>query len=113
MRNVDFGPGPKGRSANSTLPSCTRPSLSSVLVLLCRGLPRIVSRVDVGNAPGPVAMELDDRRSLGEGVVARALGDGVETTRLHLLGGRLVEGIARSEERRVGKECRSRWSPYH
>jgi len=27
----------------------------------------------------------------------------------------LVRGglIARSEERRVGKECRSRWSPYH
>src|SRR4051812_4214797 len=23
------------------------------------------------------------------------------------------EEIARSEERRVGKECRSRWSPYH
>ena len=23
------------------------------------------------------------------------------------------EGIMRSEERRVGKECRSRWSPYH
>src|SRR2546430_17588258 len=22
-------------------------------------------------------------------------------------------GTARSEERRVGKECRSRWSPYH
>ena len=22
-------------------------------------------------------------------------------------------GIHRSEERRVGKECRSRWSPYH
>src|SRR2546422_9880502 len=22
-------------------------------------------------------------------------------------------GIYRSEERRVGKECRSRWSPYH
>src|SRR5256885_1986855 len=26
----------------------------------------------------------------------------------------LIQGIAiRSEERRVGKECRSRWSPYH
>ena len=27
----------------------------------------------------------------------------------------LEEGIidSRSEERRVGKECRSRWSPYH
>ena len=24
-----------------------------------------------------------------------------------------VQGTARSEERRVGKECRSRWSPYH
>ena len=23
------------------------------------------------------------------------------------------ENICRSEERRVGKECRSRWSPYH
>ena len=24
-----------------------------------------------------------------------------------------VSPITRSEERRVGKECRSRWSPYH
>ena len=24
-----------------------------------------------------------------------------------------AEDWARSEERRVGKECRSRWSPYH
>ena len=26
---------------------------------------------------------------------------------------RVTEEIVRSEERRVGKECRSRWSPYH
>ena len=25
----------------------------------------------------------------------------------------LDAGLSRSEERRVGKECRSRWSPYH
>ena len=25
----------------------------------------------------------------------------------------LVKGAMRSEERRVGKECRSRWSPQH
>ena len=25
----------------------------------------------------------------------------------------LAASIRRSEERRVGKECRSRWSPYH
>ena len=24
-----------------------------------------------------------------------------------------LTGAGRSEERRVGKECRSRWSPYH
>ena len=25
----------------------------------------------------------------------------------------VIKPIPRSEERRVGKECRSRWSPYH
>ena len=31
-----------------------------------------------------------------------------------ILNGEPLEGFAqRSEERRVGKECRSRWSPYH
>src|SRR2546430_15013738 len=25
----------------------------------------------------------------------------------------VMDGLDRSEERRVGKECRSRWSPYH
>src|SRR5256885_10600967 len=29
------------------------------------------------------------------------------------LAGLFNAGRARSEERRVGKECRSRWSPYH
>src|SRR2546429_9102935 len=32
------------------------------------------------------------------------------TQEAHVIG--MVE-IGRSEERRVGKECRSRWSPYH
>ena len=31
---------------------------------------------------------------------------------LHIMGD-LNESNKRSEERRVGKECRSRWSPYH
>src|SRR2546428_12957085 len=30
-----------------------------------------------------------------------------------LADGYVSRGIFRSEERRVGKECRSRWSPYH
>ena len=32
---------------------------------------------------------------------------------LDLLDGVAVKKFFRSEERRVGKECRSRWSPYH
>src|SRR5688572_32330633 len=37
-----------------------------------------------------------------------------KVARLHLakIGVKLTE-MSRSEERRVGKECRSRWSPYH
>src|SRR2546430_7518667 len=31
----------------------------------------------------------------------------------HLARRHLREPVPRSEERRVGKECRSRWSPYH
>src|SRR5258707_15702762 len=30
-----------------------------------------------------------------------------------LTSGNISNGFVRSEERRVGKECRSRWSPYH
>ena len=39
-----------------------------------------------------------------------------ETTYRHIRQGDIVGFIdqhGRSEERRVGKECRSRWSPYH
>ena len=32
---------------------------------------------------------------------------------LKKIGAIFVEELDRSEERRVGKECRSRWSPYH
>src|SRR5256885_4333760 len=31
----------------------------------------------------------------------------------HVSGARRFRATSRSEERRVGKECRSRWSPYH
>ena len=35
------------------------------------------------------------------------------TKNLYVQGAAIILGLARSEERRVGKECRSRWSPYH
>ena len=31
----------------------------------------------------------------------------------HISGKMRMHYLLRSEERRVGKECRSRWSPYH
>ena len=34
-------------------------------------------------------------------------------TTLEGINSRITEAEERSEERRVGKECRSRWSPYH
>src|SRR2546430_8062531 len=43
-------------------------------------------------------------------------GDVLGRTRLEALqevGALLAHDKLRSEERRVGKECRSRWSPYH
>ena len=46
-------------------------------------------------------------------IVGRALPDvrdGLKPVHRRILYGM---GTTRSEERRVGKECRSRWSPYH
>src|SRR2546422_11610937 len=47
---------------------------------------------------GPVPARLIDGKALAQGIRERIAKDVVEL---------------RSEERRVGKECRSRWSPYH
>ena len=49
-------------------------------------------------------------------IVVAALGSlywGTPGARDILLGGLACAVRSRSEERRVGKECRSRWSPYH
>ena len=42
----------------------------------------------------------------GETVVIPGIMEHIERAGVH-------SGDSRSEERRVGKECRSRWSPYH
>src|SRR2546430_7317336 len=56
--------------------------------------------------PGPEGLEAERLGTLGvrvEGVHVRRFARADE----------VPEREARSEERRVGKECRSRWSPYH
>ena len=66
-------------------------------------------RLAARSTSGDVLVELDDPFGLPSRLVIEPL------FRKFLLPGALILGFlaARSEERRVGKECRSRWSPYH
>src|SRR2546430_1528120 len=57
-------------------------------------------------AQGGSGIEVNGVPCEGEGVAVL-----VERLDLHGIGE--IALPARSEERRVGKECRSRWSPYH
>src|SRR5256885_5779000 len=53
-------------------------------------------------------------RRPGPGTPRRDIGSSRRRRRLGKCGGsRKQNHEQRSEERRVGKECRSRWSPYH
>src|SRR3712207_7905210 len=77
--------------------TCALP-ISGVLRVLEAGEPRLGQGVDVDDlAPAPLrrAQGREHPRVVGPRVLADD------------------EDAVRSEERRVGKECRSRWSPYH
>ena len=81
--------------------------------------------VDVTLDPGQVAEEVDvtaevallqtQSGEVGQTITSDTIEDlpinGRDYTQLVLLQPGVAQ--ARSEERRVGKECRSRWSPYH
>ena len=45
-----------------------------------------------------------------EGSLSTAVGYAAASDKLNFIA---IGDLSRSEERRVGKECRSRWSPYH
>src|SRR3989475_3038977 len=63
-------------------------------------------------APSAVALPAEDTlASPRVRTLAREHGIDLKSVKGSGPGGRIVE--RRSEERRVGKECRSRWSPYH
>ena len=53
------------------------------------------------------------RATQARDIVRRAIGAEVPAELPRGVGALLHEAALRSEERRVGKECRSRWSPYH
>ena len=72
---------------------------------------KVTIAIDDISLPLPPMKRPDIRQRVLE-VVLEILGDhGVDD--IHLIAALAVHRRMRSEERRVGKECRSRWSPYH
>ena len=70
----------------------------------------------VDEYPPPVVMRGKQQRLALMEQVAREIGEVPDLTILTVsstTGAKAAEYFQRSEERRVGKECRSRWSPYH
>src|SRR3989454_4739941 len=61
------------------------------------------------NTPAPIAVVAYDKDNKDiYAAISASLGvNGNQSTIL------VIDTLTRSEERRVGKECRSRWSPYH
>src|SRR6266540_5488277 len=95
------------------------PARTIVLDALDRGKPVVTANkellatmgrdlFDMAEAKG---VDLAFEASVGGGIpLVRALKESLAGERIRRIVG-IVNG--RSEERRVGKECRSRWSPYH
>ena len=66
--------------------------------------------VEIHRNPGRISADFRKGRSFAERLVRAYLG--VTCTNALELDIN-IRSRSRSEERRVGKECRSRWSPYH
>src|SRR2546425_13064598 len=69
------------------------PSATNAVVLRCSGGQSILTEL----SREAIAVDIEDAIRINAAAI---------TTQIYI-------GAERSEERRVGKECRSRWSPYH
>ena len=53
------------------------------------------------------------RKTLETGLNPRLSAEALNALQKYAMENTRLDILTRSEERRVGKECRSRWSPYH
>src|SRR2546426_12636318 len=79
---------------------------------------QLVTKEELLEAVWPETYVTDAVLKVRIGELRKALGDDVKAPRFietaQRRGYRFIGKVmTRSEERRVGKECRSRWSPYH
>src|ERR1043166_916729 len=88
------------KNRDTTLGHVTRPVLALVAALL------LVPACGVGSNSGS---NTSDRPP----ITTAFPGGGTYGTPLTVVLSTEEQTVPRSEERRVGKECRSRWSPYH
>src|SRR5256885_15644349 len=85
---------PEGSPIRELFPYLSRPGMLSL----------------AGGYPSP---SLFDAEGLQQAAMAALQQDAATSLQYGASEGQLALREARSEERRVGKECRSRWSPYH
>src|SRR3989449_4188687 len=71
------------------------------------------SDLDARIGLAPEVVGVDGARGAVRGGERAAEGGAARAARAHERAVDVEEEEPRSEERRVGKECRSRWSPYH
>src|SRR3712207_5338643 len=99
------------RSSSTTCTTCSFGICQLLLIDVAQGEPEHGSAALLRLNPDLAAVRFDDRAADRQPDPHTVLLGGDKG--LEELGGDLGRDSRRSEERRVGKECRSRWSPYH
>src|SRR2546422_9728709 len=118
---------PEGKTYSEDVEMVTLPAVEGEMGIYPQHVPLVTQIV-----PGEILVRKDGREfflAVGEGFVqitaervaimadmairAESIDEAKAEEARKRAESRLAEQIDRSEERRVGKECRSRWSPYH
>ena len=85
-----------------------------VISVVLEEAPRVLGKEALEKGPNIFSTIAREGRKFGVGLTAiTQLPSLIPRQILANMNTKIILGIERSEERRVGKECRSRWSPYH